>query len=494
MGLLERVADERKNITLGGGQGFSEPPLWALERMRYGGWMSSLTPDRERIENDFEGYVEGAYKADGIVFACILARQLAFSEARFQWRQLRNGRPGDMFGNSDLALLEEPWPGGTTGELLARMEAVSSLAGNHYATTADDAGRLGRAATGPGRRIVEMRPDRVTIIIASASGDPYALDARPVGYMFEPLSAILSGTARSDTVVLLPNEVSHYSPIPDPIARFRGMSWLTPVLREISADRAATTHKLNFFENGATLNAVASLPKEISVEAFKEFVAEFNRSHQGTDNAYKTLFLGGGADVKVVGADLKQLDFKATQGASETRIAAAARVHPVILGISEGLAGSSLNAGNYGQARRNFADGTMRPLWRIASASLQRLLTPPAGAHLWYDDRDIAFLREDEMDQAEILSRRMLTIESGVRAGYTPESVVAAVVADDLTLMDHTGLFSVQLQPPMTEQPALARPVDQRQRPGPRGGLTPWTPSGSATSRSRTRPRASSPR
>lgn len=460
MALLERVAAERKHsLTFGGGQGFSEPPFWSLDRMQnLGGWVSTMTPDRERIENDFEGYVEGAYKADGIVFACILARQLAFSEARFQWRQLRNGRPGDLFGNAELGLLEEPWPGGTTGELLARMEGISSLAGNHYATIADDNGRLGRAATGPGRRIAEMRPDRVTIIISSASGDPYALDARPVGYLFEPLSSILSGQAASDTPLLLPSEVSHYSPIPDPIARFRGMSWLTPVLREVMADRAATTHKLKFFENGATLSTIASLPKETSVDAFRDFVAEFKASHQGTDNAYKTLFLGGGADVTTVGADLRQLDFKSTQGASETRIAAAARVHPVILGISEGLAGSSLNAGNYGQARRNFADGTMRPLWRIASASLQRLLTRPTGAHLWYDDRDIAFLREDRGDLAEIQNKEAQTIRQLVDAGWEPDSVRKAVVAGDWSLLRHTNLYSVQLQPPMPERPALPAP------------------------------------
>jgi hypothetical protein len=43
----------------------------------------------------------------------------------------------------------------------------------------------------------------------------------------------------------------------------------------------------------------------------------------------------------VVGSDLKQLDFKATQGAGETRIAMLGRVPAPLLGISEGLAGSS---------------------------------------------------------------------------------------------------------------------------------------------------------
>jgi hypothetical protein len=56
-----------------------------------------------------------------------------------------------------------------------------------------------------------------------------------------------------------------------------------------------------------------------------------------------------GADVKTVGADLQQVDFKQVQGAGETRICAAARIPPIIVGVSEGL--DSATYSNYGQAR-----------------------------------------------------------------------------------------------------------------------------------------------
>src|SRR5205823_2138143 len=39
--------------------------------------------------------------------------------------------------------------------------------------------------------------------------------------------------------------------------RWRGMSWLTPVLREIQADTATTRHKQKFFENGTVLYRIA---------------------------------------------------------------------------------------------------------------------------------------------------------------------------------------------------------------------------------------------
>ncbi|MEV4180193.1 phage portal protein [Streptosporangium canum] len=397
---------------------------------------SSLNSEHEKIGNDFAGYVQGIAKANGPVFALMATRMMVFSEARFQFRRMANGRPGDLFGNADLALLEHPWSGGTTGDLLARMIQDVDLAGNAFVARVGD-------------RLRRLRPDWVTIVSGSKTERELygnALDSKVIGYYFEPPGA-------GKSWFLLPSEVAHFAPIPDPECNWRGMSWLTPVLREISSDQAATRHKGKFFENGATPQVIVSLDASVTPEMFQRFKATMNESHQGVDNAYKTLYLGGGADVTVAGKDLQQLDFKATQGAGETRIAAAAGVPAVIVGFSEGLSGSSLNAGNFGQARRRFADGTLRPLWRNAAGSLASIITVPSDAELWYDDRDIAFLREDKRDSAEIQQVKAASIRQLVDAGYEPVSVIAAIEAEDLTLLKHSGLYSVQLQPPGTTAP-----------------------------------------
>lgn len=426
----------KSSLLFGGGVGFSEPPLWQLPMF------TAPVGEREEIENNFEGYVQAAYKRDGIVFACITARMWVFSEARFGFQRFRNGRPGDLFGTQALSLLEQPWDNGTTGELLARMEQDVSLAGNFFATRVTDS---------RGERIRRLRPDWVTILTGSPSDDPFDIRARPIGYIYHPQGKVGS----SDPVILTPDQVVHYSVVPDPEAQWRGMSWLTPVIEEIKSDKAATRHKLKFFENGTTSNFVVSYDAGLSKQQFTEYVEAYKAAHQGVDNAYKTIHLGGGADVTTVGADLKQLDFKATQGAGETRVAAAARVHPVIVGLSEGMQGSSLNAGNFKAARRSFADGTMRPLWRLASAALAKFTQVPPDARLWYDAHDIPFLRDDEGDRAEVQSRQAQTIRTLVDAGYNPDDVVRAVQAEDFSLLinNHSGLFSVQLQPPSSAEP-----------------------------------------
>jgi hypothetical protein len=160
--------------------------------------------------------------------------------------------------------------------------------------------------------------------------------------------------------------------------------------------------------------------------------------------------------MKVVGANFQQTDFKVTQGHGETRICSAARVPAIIVGVSEGL--DSATYSNYGQARRAFADLTMRPLWRNFAASLSNVLTVPGGSELWYDDRDIPFLREDETAAAEVQTQQAAQITSLINAGFKPDVAVEAVMAGDLGRLarGHSGLVSVQLLPPGTSSDANA--------------------------------------
>lgn len=443
MSLLSRI-NERI-----GKKSWTEEPFWSLDRPS-NVFMTNAVSERETIGNDFIAYVEGAYKRNGTLFACMAARQMVFSEAKFLWRREEKGRPGDMFSDASLKLLENPWPGGTTGELLAHMIQDVDLAGNAFLTTTDDRGRFGKAATGPGRRIVRLRPDWVTMIMGSHSGDLMAIDTKVILYEYRP-------PGDGPVVHLVPDEVCHFSPIPDPTARFRGMSWITPVIRDIESDTLGTLHKKKFFENAAVPNLAVKFDKDVEEDEFDEFVDKFNTSHRGAMNAYKTLFLMGGADVEPLSHNFQQIEFNQTVGKGESRIAAAAGVPSSWVGFSEGMQGSALNAGNFAAARRRFADGTIRPLWRMAAASLQVLLDRPGGENssvkLWYDDRDIAFLREDLKDRAEVFMTTIGAINTGTMAGFEADALVEAARDYDLEKLmgKHTGFTSVQMRPPPHE-------------------------------------------
>lgn len=389
----------------------------------------------EEIDSSYEVYAQRVYKRNGPVFACIALRTRVFSEVRFAWQRREGGRPQEMFTDGRLGRLERPYPGGTTQDLLQRILLSTDLGGNAYVTE----NRHGHL------RI--LRPDWVTIVRggdANADDDPDGIDATLLGYLYKPGGP----GSKSPPQPLVPEQVAHFAPDPDPEAMFRGMSWITPVIREILGDGAMSDHKNKFLENAATPNLVVRLDASVTPEQFREFKSDAEKEHRGWLNAYKTMYVGGGADVTVAGSDLKQLDFKVVQGHGETRIAMAAGVHPVVVGMSEGMQGSSLNAGNYGQARRNVADTTFWPLWRNAAGSLSTLLESGDGAELVADTRDVPFLRSDENDAAKVQQQRASTIASLISSGFKPESAVTAVNTGDFGKLEHTGMVSVQLQKP----------------------------------------------
>lgn len=402
-----------------------------------------------KIAPDFRAFAKQGMGSNSVVFSCMLVRQFVFQSARFRFQRYRDGKPADLFGSPALEILDRPWTGGSTEDLLAGMIQHADLAGNAFRILETPLSRLGGDPSGA-KEIVTLRPDWVDIVLeprwrrSGRAGVPDGiLGRRKIGYIYTE-GGRESG---NDPVVLLPDEVAHFMPIPDPLAPWRGMSWLTPIVRELQNDELMTRHKGKFFENGATPNMIIKHVRGADKNQIIAFNKRLQEEHGGTDNAYKTLNLYPGADATVVGNDMKSIDFKNVQGAGETRIAAAAGTPPVIVGLSEGLAAATYS--NYAQARRRFGDGTIHPMWGSVASSLETLVGRPGpDTRLWYDADNIPFLREDEKDSAEIAKTRAETINSLITAGYTPESVVQAVEADDFRLLAHTGMFSVQLQRP----------------------------------------------
>lgn len=457
MSVLGRIRNHRTTTEVDDPDGPARNDLsWLLGQIQHLGHTYPLglqqtysAGDEELPDSRFGPVVRAAYQQGGPVFACIMARAMLFSEARFQWQALERGRPGGLFGTAELRLLEQPWPRGTTGELLWRAEQDVSLGGNFYVRRYRN-------------RLWRLRPDWVTIVLGSQldADDPAdAIDAEVAGYLFKPPQA-------KTPTVLMPSEVAHWSPIPDPVAHYRGMSWVTPLLREIDADNLAVTHKAQFFRRAATVNIVVLPDATVSYDEFKQFKDDFTDSHEGAWNAYKTLFLGGGSKVEKVGLSMKDMDYRGIMGVGETRIAAAAGVPPIIAGFSEGLASATYS--NYGMARRKFGDHWARPQWRSFCAAIEHLLDRPAGAasgatRLWYDDRDIAFLREDQGDEAKIRQTDAITVRQLIEAGYDPDAAVEFVATGNLAALEgrHSGRVSVQLTPMAVEEGAdTAPPAD----------------------------------
>ena len=84
-------------------------------------------------------------------------------------------------------------------------------------------------------------------------------------------------------------------------------------------------------------------------------------------------------------------------------------------------------------------------------------------SELWYDPELVPFLQEDAQDAATISQTKAGAILTLINAGYTADAAVEAVDTGDIGKLtgQHTGLTSVQLQPPSTGETAETVSVEE---------------------------------
>lgn len=268
-----------------------------------------------------------AYKCNSIVFGAILARMSLFSEATFAFQDLETKKLSGMFtrdgrSNTSLRKLENPWPNGQTGDLLTRMLQDADLAGNAYVWNA-------------GPQLVRLRPDWI-VIVSRLDQDVLGREYRTViGYFYDPPAAVrdVEGYPHFFEV----DEVAHWAPLPDPEAKFKGMSWLTPVAREIAADQGMTAYKIKYLDNAASPNILVKYSQRLGDSTVNRIRDRMEARHSGVDNAFRTLVLDEGADVTIIGNSFEQMNFSTVQAAGENRILIASGVPGIVVGSKEGL-------------------------------------------------------------------------------------------------------------------------------------------------------------
>jgi phage portal protein BeeE len=368
-------------------------------------------PRRESSVQQMVAAATQAYETNGVVFACMMVRMMMLAEASFKFRRLSDKK---LYGNQDLRLLEYPWPNATAGELWARMEQSNSLDGNAFVAKVENDELL----VLPAKEVII-----VSEVVTSSSGIRYK---RPIGYDWDP-QRFPGSTNRSQAQFFTVDEVAHWSPVPDPSASFRGMSWLTPVLSEVNSDNSMTSYKSQYMAHGSPITAV-KYDRPLKSETVDYLMERIASKFGGLNNAWKPLIFDQGAD-PVLSEGLDKLDFRNIQAGGELRICAAAGVSPILIGLRPADSGES-----YQSAMRQLADMHMRPLWRSACASLEKLIgNVPQGVQLWFDTSDIAALQAAETEKAQVTQVSAAAMLTFVQAGYTRESVISAVTSGDLT-------------------------------------------------------------
>ena len=391
-----------------------------------------------------------AGRVNPVVMSAVSVRSQVLAEAVPQWEDLSSPLDEEVGHGAGLAAgerrffdtaatlgLHRPFPGGTIASMLGQMEVDASFLGNSYWYREQDGAARGQYTW--------LDPCKMRVAYGAR------VDSTGVQYGKEVVAYIYSDQDGNE-VAFLPNEVVHYKPLPGETP-FVGRAWVASCYEDLLADNGLTRYKTSHVANAATPRLAVTFKPEVEDPDLEAVVDAINARHEGASNAFKTIALSGGADIKVLGSNLKDLDVKQVQGAIESRVAAASGVPAPILGISESLQGSSLNTGNYGAARRRFADATLRPLWREMMQAIEPTLPKPRQerpCRLWYDTGKIEFLQEDEKDAVEVFQTRAAVLNALLQAGWDADESVKAVGTMDIYALHgkHTGLQSVQLIPP----------------------------------------------
>ena len=370
------------------------------------------SPDREAILPQIAAGAAAAFGTSSVVFAAEAARMLVFAQAELK---LQAKDDKHLYTDGSLGLLQEPFgPGTGTAELLARMEQDAGLAGNSY-TWGPPGGDL----------LVRLRPDWTTIVSEVADAPGGGWYRRVTGYWVEPPK-----DSRQGEPFLAPaDEVAHYAPVPDPAASFRGMSWLTPALRDITGDSGLADYKVSYLRNAASPNLLIKYDQRLQPSAV-DAVRERVQSRYTGDGAFGTLVLDQGADATIIGSNLQQMDFSNVQQSGTDRVLAASMVPGVLIGL-EPLRGAGRG---YQESVQKLANMWARPSWQRACGVLSRFVPGlPGGSRLWYDASGIALLQDGELEKGQSALVKAQALLALRQSGYDPMSAIAAVDSMDLT-------------------------------------------------------------
>lgn len=356
-----------------------------------------------------------AILSNGTVYGIMRRRIDLYAQGEFVWRRFGRGMPtmSDIFTTDALAPLQPARP------LLEANEIDVAVTGASF-----------RVRDG----MANLPAEWVTIVLGSdRNPDDPALswDARPAGVIYRPPGM--------DPEVFLWPEIVAYIPERDPSARYRGMSWMRPVMEDVAADNGARRYLTQYWRNNATPNMAVVFPPDIQKETIEAYRDLFTQKHQGVERAFRTAFLGGGADLKMIGSNLKDLDSEAIRTQVHKDIAASAGVPIVAAGIEQGTYANSK------ESNRQLADGKIRYLWKATAEAYASVVTAPPGARLYIDTSEIAALQADQIDDAQVMAQQAQTMRTLVDGGFKPDSVISAVTTGDMAKLVHTGKTSVQL-------------------------------------------------
>lgn len=304
------------------------------------------------LSHHYPRLVAEGYRKNAVAYACI--RLLAQSVPEPPLTVSAIGRDGltQLAAHPLRTLIETPNPYMTEFEFWELVTTHLSIAGR--SCWWKERGRGGGVIA-----LWPLRPDRIAPKLGMApllQGWVYTLD--------------------TDARTLPPEDVLSFN-YPDPGGEtggiIEGLGPLQVLAREVDADNEATSFTKALLENyaipGVVIQTKAKLTREMAQQVREGFRRQYGGARRG-----EPAVIDADATVTPISHTLGDLAFPDLRALSESRIAAAFGVPPILAGLKVGLDRSTFS--NMAEARQFWTETTLSVLWRRLADQVQSDLVP----------------------------------------------------------------------------------------------------------------------
>ncbi len=348
------------------------------------------------ISRSFLALAREGYGQNSIVYACLRLLSQSVPEAALVAAQVgpdreRTPLPPD---HPLAALIRAPNPLMTEYEMLELIVLHLGIVGrSHWWKQRDRAGRV--AALWP------LRPDRVGPRYGGGGDDdPRATDARLSvlgGWTYVPPGG-------GDAQFIPLDDMLSFN-FPDPAGEtggiVEGLGWVQVLAREIETDNEATTFVGSLLKNDARPSAILKVKQPgISKDAAERIKRLFGSQFGGAQRGM-TAVLDADTEYLASGFNLQQLEFPDLRNIAESRIAAAAGVPAVLVGLKVGI-DAGIKA-TITEQRQYFSETTLANYWRRLADQFTNDLAAEFGEALacHFDTSKVKALAEHAKNQLQ---------------------------------------------------------------------------------------------
>ena len=169
-----------------------------------------------------------------------------------------------------------------------------------------------------------------------------------------------------------PEDFGHLK-LPHPLDDHYGLSPLAVLGKHINLDSILTDFQSVFFQNSGVPSGLLKIKRRISSQAEADDIrASWRAQFRGIRGWHQVAILDEDANYQKTGATLDESDAPGVGERLESRICAALRVPPVLVGALVGM--NHATYANYVEARRSFWEETLMPEYRRIQEFLEKFL------------------------------------------------------------------------------------------------------------------------